>query len=41
MANLFAKICELLGGFGAATGSVASTFWLFDEPEMPKSLIEK
>ena len=40
MANLFAKICELLGGFGAATGSVACTWLLYDEPEMPKSLIK-
>lgn len=41
MANLFAKICELLGGFGAATGSVACVVWILDEPEMPRSLIEK
>ena len=41
MANLFAKICELLGGVGASAGSTACTFWYFDEPEMPRSLIEK
>lgn len=39
--NLFAKIMELLGGFGASAGSTACTVWVFDEPEMPRSLIEK
>ena len=41
MGNLFAKICELLGGFGAKAGSTACIVWWYDEPEMPKSLIEK
>ena len=37
-------IAELLAklGFGAAnTGTQACGFWFMDEPEMPKSLIEK
>lgn len=41
MGSLFAKICSLLGGFGASAGSTACTVWFYDEPKMPKSLIEK
>lgn len=41
MGSLFAKICSLLGGFGASAGSTACIMWVFDEPKMPKSLIEK
>lgn len=41
MANLFAKLCELIGGFGSSVGSTACSIWFYDEPEMPKNLIEK
>lgn len=41
MVNLFAKLCELIGGFGVGAATTACSLWLFDEPEMPKSLIEK
>lgn len=41
MRGLFAKVCSLLGGFGASAGSTACVVWILDEPEMPKSLIEK
>lgn len=37
IANLLAKL-----GFGAANiGTQACSFWIADEPKMPKSLIEK
>ena len=41
MANLFAKICDLIGGVSYSAATTACSFWLFDEPEMPKHLIEK
>ncbi len=41
MASLFAKLCEFLGGVGSSLGSTACTIWFYDEPEMPRSLIEK
>lgn len=41
MGSLFAKICSFLGSFGATAGTNACYVWVFDEPEMPRSLIEK
>ncbi len=41
MGNLLAKIFNFIGNFGAHAGSVACIVWWYDEPEMPKSLIEK
>lgn len=41
MGNLFAKIFNLIGGFGASASTTACTLWVFDEPKMPNSLIEK
>ena len=38
--ELLAKIFGFLGNFGASAGSVACIAWVFDEPEMPKSLIK-
>lgn len=39
--ELLAKLFELIGGVSSSAASTACTFWLFDEPEMPRSLIEK
>lgn len=37
IADLLAKI----GGSAASVGTKACSFWIIDEPKMPKSLIEK
>lgn len=39
--GLLAKLFELIGGVSSNAASTACTYWLFDEPEMPRSLIEK
>lgn len=39
--EILAKLFELIGGVSSAAATTACSFWLFDEPEMPKSLIEK
>ena len=41
MAKLFASILSFFGGIGAAAGSNACIVFYLDEPECPKSLIEK
>ena len=39
--GLLAKLFNLIGGAGANASTTACTFLVFDEPEMPRSLIEK
>ena len=39
--GILAKLFELIGGVSSSTATTACTYWLFDEPEMPRSLIEK
>lgn len=39
--GLLAKLFELIGGVSSNAASTACMTWIFDEPEMPKSLIEK
>lgn len=41
MAKVFAAILGLFGNVGAAAGSTACVMFFIDEPECPKSLIEK
>lgn len=41
MGNLLAKIFNFIGNFGAQACSNVCIMWALDEPEMPKSLIEK
>lgn len=41
MAKLFASILSFFGGIGANAGSNACVAFFLDEPECPKSLIEK
>lgn len=40
MTSLIANILKMVGGFGAKAGSTACTWWLYDEPKCPKSLIK-
>ena len=39
--GLLAKLFNLIGGAGANASTTACYVWVFDEPEMPRSLIEK
>lgn len=39
--GLLAKLFELIGGVSSSAATTACTFLVFDEPEMPRSLIEK
>jgi len=39
--ELLAKLFELIGEISSAAASTACYVWVFDEPEMPRSLIEK
>lgn len=41
MTKLFAAILGLIGGIGATVGSTACIMIFFDEPECPKSMLEK
>lgn len=41
MAKLFATILGFVGGIAATVGSTACVMFFFDEPECPKSLIER
>lgn len=41
MARLFASILGFFGSIGAAASSTACIAFFLDEPECPKSLIEK
>lgn len=41
MAKLFATILGFFGTVAATAGSAACIMFYFDEPECPKSLIEK
>lgn len=41
MAKIFAAILGLFGSVGATVGSTACVMFFLDEPECPKSLIEK
>ncbi len=41
MTKLFAAILGLIGGIGAVAGSTACVMFFIDEPECPKSMIEK
>ena len=41
MTKLFAAVLGLIGGIGATIGSTACVMFFFDEPECPKSMIEK
>lgn len=41
MTKLFAAILGLIGGIGAVAGSTACVAFFFDEPECPKSILEK
>lgn len=41
MGNLLAKIFNFIGNTSASLSINECSFWLLDEPEMPKSLIEK
>jgi len=39
--GILAKLFELIGGVSSSAASTACTLWILDEPEMPRSLIEK
>lgn len=39
--GLLAKLFELIGGVSSSAASTACVVWVLDEPEMPRSLIEK
>lgn len=39
--GLLAKLFELIGGFSSNAATTACWTWVIDEPEMPRSLIEK
>lgn len=39
--ELLAKLFELIGGVCSNVASTACVAWVFDEPEMPRNLIEK
>lgn len=41
MAKIFAAILGLFGSVGATAGATACVVLFFDEPECPKSLIER
>ena len=41
MAKLFASILGFIGAVAATAGSAACIAFFFDEPECPKSLIER
>ena len=39
--EFLAKLFELIGGVCSSAASTACMTWALDEPEMPRSLIEK
>lgn len=39
--GLLAKLFEVIGGLCSSAASTACVVWVLDEPEMPRSLIEK
>lgn len=41
MSKLFSKIFTAIASFGSGAGTTGCYTWWLDEPEMPKSLIEK
>lgn len=41
MSKLFSKIFSAIASFGSHAGTTGCYSWWYDEPEMPKSLIEK
>lgn len=41
MKKLLAMLLVVCGGFASSLGSVACTAFIIDEPEMPKSMIER
>ena len=41
MAKLFASVLNFFGEIGANVGSTACVMFFLDEPECPKSMIEK
>lgn len=41
MGAIFASVIEFIGNIISTAGSVGCYFLFFDEPEMPKHLIEK
>ncbi len=41
MSKLFARIFSSIAGFGKGAGTTGCYVLWYDEPEMPKSLIEK
>ena len=41
MGNLLARFFDFIGSFVAHANSAECVVWVLDEPEMPKSLIEK
>ena len=41
MSKLFSKIFSAIATFGSGAGTTGCYSWWIDEPEMPKSLIEK
>lgn len=41
MKSLFSKIFKAIGSLSNSGSSKACARWFFDEPEMPKSMIER
>ena len=41
MVKLLAKLLKGISNLGANAGTTACVAWLLDEPECPKSIIEK